>query len=506
MTRPTQTVSYNGETYAPIQSQLPFTTSGTFETAKFRLIQGVSGADLAAPTGAALVGQGTWTVAQVLDAHRRQNAGGSTSSGLNVIHGYSGNAVASDIDSATISGGGVAGRENVVGGDGSLTVNTATSNVASTGTGADYSVIGGGYDNVAGGLASVITGFHCYTAITTTHGTISGGSVHKIVGGNYSTIAGGTLNTITGGTSNSTVGGGSGNTVDIAAGQDNGTIAGGYQNSVTARHSTVGGGITNTASGVASTVAGGQINTASGAQASISGGDTNTAGGIASFAGGGFTNILSATASRSDYSGIVAGYQNTIGNTAAARFSGILAGRANLVNAEYAATVAGRECTVTGEAAVASGYGVVANTPGQKASASGYFAAAGDAQESVIVMRRQTTDATATELRAGSALGARLLMPVDTTWAFSIMVVARRTDADNESAAFKIEGAIDRNTAASPNLVAAVTKTVIARDSAAWDVTVQADGTNSALQIQVTGEAAKTINWVARVTLVQVTG
>lgn len=46
MTLQTQTVSYNGDTYAPKQSELPFTTSGTFETAKFRLIQGVASADL----------------------------------------------------------------------------------------------------------------------------------------------------------------------------------------------------------------------------------------------------------------------------------------------------------------------------------------------------------------------------------------------------------------------------------------------------------------------------
>ena len=56
MTTASQTVGYNGQTYAPILTTLPFTTSGTFETAKFRLIQGVAAADLATGTGAALVG------------------------------------------------------------------------------------------------------------------------------------------------------------------------------------------------------------------------------------------------------------------------------------------------------------------------------------------------------------------------------------------------------------------------------------------------------------------
>lgn len=56
LTQPSQTVEYNGESYAPIASALPFTTSGTFETDKFRLIQGVSSADLSAGTGGVLVG------------------------------------------------------------------------------------------------------------------------------------------------------------------------------------------------------------------------------------------------------------------------------------------------------------------------------------------------------------------------------------------------------------------------------------------------------------------
>lgn len=56
LTQPSQTVEYNGQAYAPIASSLPFTTSGVFEATKFRLIQGVSSADLGASGGAALVG------------------------------------------------------------------------------------------------------------------------------------------------------------------------------------------------------------------------------------------------------------------------------------------------------------------------------------------------------------------------------------------------------------------------------------------------------------------
>ena len=62
LTLPAQTVGYLGQAYAPILSALPFTTSGTFETAKFRVIQGVSGADLAASGGSGTVGHiDAWT-------------------------------------------------------------------------------------------------------------------------------------------------------------------------------------------------------------------------------------------------------------------------------------------------------------------------------------------------------------------------------------------------------------------------------------------------------------
>lgn len=69
MTAVNQTVSYSGSVYAPLDSALPFTTSGTFEASKFRLLQGVVAADLAdAATGAAHVGYGGVTVKAFLDA------------------------------------------------------------------------------------------------------------------------------------------------------------------------------------------------------------------------------------------------------------------------------------------------------------------------------------------------------------------------------------------------------------------------------------------------------
>ncbi|MFM0210456.1 hypothetical protein PQQ96_23925 [Paraburkholderia sediminicola] len=75
MTATTQTVSYNGQAYAANLGDLPFVTSGVFETAKFRLIQGVAAADLEAPGGAELVGfvqAGTGSVARSLQDKSRE--------------------------------------------------------------------------------------------------------------------------------------------------------------------------------------------------------------------------------------------------------------------------------------------------------------------------------------------------------------------------------------------------------------------------------------------------
>lgn len=75
LTLTTQTVEYSGEVYAPKVGNLPFTTSGTFETAKFRLIQGVAATDLAASGGSAMVGYipaGTSAVATTVQAKLRE--------------------------------------------------------------------------------------------------------------------------------------------------------------------------------------------------------------------------------------------------------------------------------------------------------------------------------------------------------------------------------------------------------------------------------------------------
>lgn len=137
---------------------------------------------------------------------------------------------------------------------------------------------------------------------------------------------------------------------------------------------------------------------------------------------------------------------------------------------------------------------------------SGIFVADGDARERIWVVRNSTTTATPAELFTNGS-SERMVLPNDTTWAFSCLVTARRTDADGEGAGYKLEGVIDRQTnAASTALIGAVTTTTLAEDNAAWDVAATADTTNGALIITVTGEASKTIRWVASCRTAETTG
>lgn len=127
-----------------------------------------------------------------------------------------------------------------------------------------------------------------------------------------------------------------------------------------------------------------------------------------------------------------------------------------------------------------------------------------------VLSRATTSDATPTALTFDGAAPTatnQLILVNDSTYTFSILVTARRTDVDNESAGYKFEGVIDRNNvAATTNFVGVPVKVVLGKDSATWDCDITADIVNGGLRITVTGEANKTIKWVAVCNTAEVTG
>jgi len=124
---------------------------------------------------------------------------------------------------------------------------------------------------------------------------------------------------------------------------------------------------------------------------------------------------------------------------------------------------------------------------------------------STYVLQRTTVGAVTgvdAELTIGgsapSGTSNRIVLANDSTSMFDIKIVARRTDADNESSAYIAWACLDRNgSAATTALVGGDCQTVVAEDNAAWGISIDANTTDGALKISVTAEAGKTIKWVA---------
>jgi hypothetical protein len=163
----------------------------------------------------------------------------------------------------------------------------------------------------------------------------------------------------------------------------------------------------------------------------------------------------------------------------------------------------GSSATVTDGFAVNTG--ASSTLYGAKAFANGQFATLGDAQRMMLVARNSTTNATQTELFLDGS-STRLVLPNNSLWTFSILVAGRRTDAVGGGAGYRFDGVIRKDTTAgSTTLVGAVVKSILGETNNAWDTVVDADATNGSLRIRVTGEAAKTIRWVASMEVTQVT-
>jgi len=175
-----------------------------------------------------------------------------------------------------------------------------------------------------------------------------------------------------------------------------------------------------------------------------------------------------------------------------------------VASGEGSAIVGGANNEASADYSVVGGDSAVGDHHAQHSHAAGSFSASGDAQTSVLIARQITTDNTPTEMFLDGA-SERLTLSDQDSWTFRITLIARRTDADNESGSWIFDGAIDRN-GATTALVDNPSKVSLAKDNAAWDVDVTADDVNESLKIEVTGENGKTIRWVARIELTEVNG
>jgi hypothetical protein len=150
-----------------------------------------------------------------------------------------------------------------------------------------------------------------------------------------------------------------------------------------------------------------------------------------------------------------------------------------------------------GKYSIATGTNSKSKNYGEHAHGSGKTTNPGDAQACTKVARALTTDGTQSEIFLdGSVAAERADLSNNTTWALSIFVVARRTDV-SENDGFEFKGLIHRDANAASTTLDALQANQLG--ATAWAVAVDADTTNGSLRIRVTGEAAKTIRWVATI-------
>ena len=371
-----------------------------------------------------------------------------------------------------------------------------------------YNTIGGGYANSGTANAAVTTQsgtMNATTAVTLSSSNanikvgqlITGTSINNFPSTYVAAISGTslTLSQAASGSSTST----------LSFFTPHGVVVGGGNNQATGAYSFIGGGgdagtaaNRNVASGAWSTVAGGWKGTASGEAAFIGGGGSfnggvsgNTASGTSSFVGAGYGNTAGGFASTT-----VGGSSNTTGNN----YSFIGGGNNNSALSVSSSIIGGS-------------YGTTRSITGMQAMpacSSPISGTLGITQGALLVLARQTTDATATVITsdANAASGTnQVTLPNNSAYFFTGEVIAGVTGGGNTKG-WIIEGVIKRGAnAASTAIVGTATVTSLYADAgaAAWTVAVAADTTNGSLRITVTGQASTTIRWVAQVRTTEMT-
>ena len=204
-----------------------------------------------------------------------------------------------------------------------------------------------------------------------------------------------------------------------------------------------------------------------------------------------------------------------LGHTASNPYSAIIGGQSNTASGSNSAVIGAANGNADGTSSV-----VVGGSQGAARSIAGNFVtpasnspvagATGRTQTATLLLGRETTDATSTVLRSntsGAGTTNQVILPNNSAYTFQGTCIANVTGGGTTSG-WKFEGVIKRGAnAASTTLVAAVTPTVIAQDAgaSAWVLAITADTTNGGIAVTVTGAAATTIRWVAKIETTEVT-
>jgi hypothetical protein len=273
---------------------------------------------------------------------------------------------------------------------------------------------------------------------------------------------------------------------------------------------------TQVASGPNSVIGGGQNNTNAGDLCFIGGGQGNshsTSGQYACVIGGGLSNTMSSIA---EYSTIAGGRSNTCnsnGNTAAigggfnnivSNFRGTIGGgNGNAVSGDSATVGGGNGNTASASYAyIGGGFQASARSHGMQAHAAGQFSAQGDAQSVRVVLRRVTTNATATELFLDGA-SLRLTVPANKVISGIINIHGVRSDGAATAHFVRQFQVKNMGGVSSYPFAAQLVGTDFASGTS---ITFNDPDTNGdALSVSVTGIASQTWRWTAVVDAVETT-
>jgi hypothetical protein len=172
------------------------------------------------------------------------------------------------------------------------------------------------------------------------------------------------------------------------------------------------------------------------------------------------------------------------------------------------AVAIGDGITASGQYSFATGFHANATLFGKYNYASGRFSGPGDAQYGILVLRALTTTATPVVLTSdGNALSGtnQLILPNNSAYAFTGIIVARRKASDGTaSAAWQVTGLIRREGDIVSTVLVDWAMTTI-NNTPGWTLALSADTTNGGLAVTATGAAATNIRWVATLQTSEVT-
>ncbi|MGE4334956.1 MAG: DUF2793 domain-containing protein [Pigmentiphaga sp.] len=220
---------------------------------------------------------------------------------------------------------------------------------------------------------------------------------------------------------------------------------------------------------------------------------------------------------RSSASMVASGAQSFIGagrdNTASGVQAAIAGGYSNTVSGE-SGFAHGESCLVQNSFGRAGGnHATTRNVIGADAWAATTFPGAivGQAQVRRLPISIGTTDATQTTLTSnqGAAEATNQMALADSEAVRVKGSVVARQNTTGDMKTWDLSGSFKRGSGAG-TIAAVGTPSVVVGDAdsgaSAWTVTLDADTTNGAVRVRVTGEASKTIRWVGHLEVVEVVG